>query len=150
MNQSIQSTMITQNGLKKSSSFIANNNSTSKKSYKASTLTQLWWLVWRSAISATRNPMEIRLALMQNTFIGIMFGLIFLQTSLDQDGVQNINSVLILLLMNASFSNMFVVLNSFPAEMPIFLREHGNGMYRVINYYLSKFIIDVYIYIYMF
>ena len=72
-----------------------------------------------------------------------MFGLIFLQIELDQIGVQNINGVLFLLLTNSSFSNIFGVVNTFPAEIPIFIREHGNSMYRVVNYYLSKFIIEV-------
>jgi len=44
---------------------------------------------------------------------------------------------------NQSFSNMFAVLNSFPAELPIFIREHQNGMYMVLPYYLSKIFIDV-------
>jgi hypothetical protein len=32
---------------------------------------------------------------------------------------------------------------TFPAEVPIFLREHQNRMYRVISYYLAKILIDV-------
>jgi hypothetical protein len=72
-----------------------------------------------------------------------MLGLIFLRLKYDQTGVQNINGVLFLLLTNTSFSNMFAVLNTFPAEIPIFLREHQNGMYMVITYYLSKIFIDV-------
>lgn len=53
------------------------------------------------------------------------------------------NGVLFLFLTNASFSNMFAVLNTFPLEIPIFIREHQSGMYSVATYYLSKVLIDV-------
>jgi hypothetical protein len=32
---------------------------------------------------------------------------------------------------------------SFPAEIPILMREHKNGMYRILPYYLSKILVDV-------
>ena len=41
----------------------------------------------------------------------------------DQDGVQNINGVLFLVITNSSFANLFPVLQSFPLELPIFLRQ---------------------------
>lgn len=47
------------------------------------------------------------------------------------------------MLVNTTFSNIFPILNTLPAMIPIFLREHKNGMYRVINFYMSKFLIDV-------
>lgn len=112
-------------------------------SYKTNSLVQLYWLVWRSFISSARNPMETRIMIVQTIFIAVLFGLIFLRQELDQNGVQNINGVLFLLLTNSSFSNIFGVVNTFPAEIPIFLREHSNSMYRVVNYYLSKFVIEV-------
>lgn len=56
------------------------------------------------------------------------------------------NGVLFLFLTNASFSNMFAVLNTFPLEIPIFIREHQSGMYSVATYYLSKILIDVVIF----
>ena len=73
-----------------------------------------------------------------------MFGLIYLRLSNDQNGVQNINGVLFLFLTNFSFSYMSSVLNAFPSEIPIFLREHQNGMYNVLSYYLSKIFIEVF------
>ena len=35
------------------------------------------------------------------------------------------------------------VFQNFPLELPIFLREHGSGLYRVDTYYLSKSITDL-------
>jgi ABC-type multidrug transport system permease subunit len=112
-------------------------------SYKTNSLTQLGWLMWRSSISMLRSPMETRIQAVQTLVLGIVFGLIYLRTTLDQRGVQNINGVLFLLITNASFSNLFGVINTFPAEIPIFLREHNNAMYRVINYYLAKSLVEI-------
>jgi len=72
-----------------------------------------------------------------------LLGLIFLRLTYDQTGIQNMNGILFLLLTNTSFSNMFPVINAFTVEIPIFIREHQNGMYSVFSYYLSKFLVDV-------
>jgi hypothetical protein len=62
--------------------------------------------------------------------LATIFGLIYLQQGNDQISVQNINGVLFLVITNASFSYLFAVLNSFPAELPVALKEHSNGMYK--------------------
>ena len=111
--------------------------------YKTGSLNQLKWLLWRSFLGSSRNPLETKISLIQTVVIAVLFGLIYLRLKVDQDGVQNINGVLFLLITNQSFSNLFPVINSFPAEIPIFLREHHAGMYRVINYYMSKVISEV-------
>jgi ATP-binding cassette, subfamily G (WHITE), eye pigment precursor transporter len=116
---------------------------TNESGYKSNSFTQLRWLTWRNVIATVRNPMDTKIGIMQAIIIALLFGLIFLQQELTQEGVQNINGVLFLFITNMSFSNMFAVINSFPAELPIFYREHQNGMYRVINYYMSKVISDV-------
>lgn len=76
--------------------------------------------------------------------IAVIFGLIFLNQDYSKPGViQNVNGVCFLLITNSSFSFLFAVINSFPPEIPIFLREHYNGLYRVLAYYLSKLMIEV-------
>lgn len=115
-------------------------------------------------MSSARNPMDTKIMAIQTIFIAILFGLIYLQLSISQADIQNINGVLFLLITNASFSNLFGVLNSFPAEIPIFIRlivndlnfvilktilmlnyfrEYQNRMYRVFNYYMSKTLCEV-------
>jgi ATP-binding cassette, subfamily G (WHITE), eye pigment precursor transporter len=42
-----------------------------------------------------------------------------------------------------TFGNLFAVINVFTQELPIFLREHFNGMYRVDVYYICKVLVDV-------
>ena len=53
-------------------------------------------------------------------------------------GVQSINGALFLIVTNMTFANMFAVINVITAELPIFLREHFNGMYRTDVYFITK------------
>ena len=50
----------------------------------------------------------------------------------------SINGAIFLFITNMTFSNMFAVINVFCMELPIFLREHFNGMYRTDVYFLTK------------
>ena len=55
----------------------------------------------------------------------------------------NINGAMFLFITNMTFSNMFSVINVFCMELPIFLREHFNGMYRTDTYFLAKQIAEL-------
>ena len=43
-----------------------------------------------------------------------------------------------MLLTNTSFGNIFAVVNVFCSELPVFRREHFNGLYRTDVYFLAK------------
>lgn len=57
---------------------------------------------------------------------------------MDQEGIQNMNGVLFICLVNTSFGTIFGVVNNLPKEIPVFVREHQNGIYRVLPYYLAS------------
>ena len=50
----------------------------------------------------------------------------------------SINGAIFLILFYMSFPNIFAVIGVFSGELPIFLREHHNGMYRTDVYFLAK------------
>lgn len=106
--------------------------------YEASWLQQFKAVFVRSFRTVLREPMVTRVRVIQTIVIAVVLGLIYLQLDVTQTGVMDINGVLFLLLMNMTFSNVFGVLNSFPLETPIFLREYGIGLYRVDVYFLCK------------
>ncbi|CAF0819089.1 unnamed protein product [Brachionus calyciflorus] len=114
-----------------------------KFEYKANFLTQMYWLLWREIIVNIRSPVALRVQLIQSIFIALLFGIIYFQLKINQKGIQNITSLLFLCESNNSFGSIFAVLNTFPAEIPIFIREHQNRMYRVVSYFLSKVFIDL-------
>ena len=96
------------------------------------------WLFWRSWTNTFRDVILFRVRVMQALFIAIILGLVYLQIELDQKGVQDINGAMFLMIMFTSFSNNFAIINSFPIEISIFMREYGSGLYRVDTYYLTK------------
>ena len=80
--------------------------------------------------------------------LAAILGILYLgQDEKTQNGAQNINGALFLILTQMSFSNMFSVVNVFCVELPIFLREHFNGMYRTDVYYIAKQIAEFPIFI---
>ncbi|XP_055346252.1 protein white-like [Paramacrobiotus metropolitanus] len=114
-----------------------------KSAYKANWFRQFAAVMWRSALSVVREPLIVKVRLIQTIFIALLLGIIFLRQENTAEGVQNINGAIFLFLTNMTFGNLFAVINVFTQELPIFLREHFNGMYRVDVYFLSKTLVDV-------
>lgn len=96
-----------------------------------------------------REPMVLRVRLAQTMVIGILLGLIYLRLDINQEGVMNINGVLFLFLMNATMVNVFAVANTFPIELPIFLREYGIGLYRVDVYFFCKMVAELPLFVFI-
>jgi ATP-binding cassette, subfamily G (WHITE), eye pigment precursor transporter len=117
-----------------------------KVQYRSNVLVQFRWLLWRSSLSVLRDPRSSYIALIQTIFISVILGLVYLQQKNDQPGIQNINGVLFLMLLNSSFSNMFAVINLYSFELPIMMKEHKDGMYRIVSYYLAKTVVDLPLY----
>jgi len=115
--------------------------------YKASWGEQFSALAWRQALAVIKNPMLIQVKIIQAFVIAIILGVIYLGQDNDQAGIQNSNGALFVLITNISFGNIFGVCNVFCAELPVFLREHFNGMYRTDTYFLTKQLVELPLYI---
>ncbi|PNF26870.1 hypothetical protein B7P43_G16260 [Cryptotermes secundus] len=111
--------------------------------YKASWWAQLRAVFWRSWISIIKEPLLIKVRILQTLMVSVLIGVIYYGQDLNQDGVMNINGALFIFLTNMTFQNVFAVINVFCAEMPVFLKEHHNGMYRVDVYFLCKTLAEV-------
>ena len=123
------------------------NDLQNRSPYKAS-----WWrqqraLLWRCWLAQARDVNVFAARIIQTLIIALIIGLIYFQQNYNQKGVQNINGALFLFLTQMTFSNLYGVLNSFPLELPIFFREHHNGMYRVDSYFLCKNLAEIPIFI---
>ncbi|KAK8720985.1 hypothetical protein OTU49_012992, partial [Cherax quadricarinatus] len=113
-----------------------------KSPYKASWWTQFRNVLWRSWLEVVREPMLIKVRFFQVMAIALLIGMIYWGQQLTQEGITNINGALFLLLTNMTFQNVFGVVSTFCAQLPIFLREHFNGMYRTDVYFLSKMLAE--------
>lgn len=110
----------------------------SRSPYKASWCRQFRSVFWRSWLTNKRDVLIFRIRFFQSIFIGLVTGIIFFQTTIDQDGIENIYGAFFFLVTSVSFSNISAVTFTFPIERNIFLREHNNRMYRTDIYFLSK------------
>jgi len=119
------------------------NTKNKASQYKSSFCGQMRALLWRSGISIMKEPMATRIRFFQTITAAIIFGLLYFDQPLDQKGIMNINGVIFLCVINMSFSNMFMVVNIFCQEIPIFLREHFNGTYSTYAYFMSKQIVEL-------
>ncbi|XP_077978606.1 protein white-like [Glandiceps talaboti] len=115
----------------------------SRSPYKASWFAQFRAVMWRTYLDNAREPMIIRVRTLQTIIIALIIGLVFLQQPLDQDSIQNINGCLFLFVTNMTFANLFAVIQVFPLELPVFLREHFNGMYRTDVYFICKNLVEL-------
>nr|XP_012233125.1 PREDICTED: protein white isoform X1 [Linepithema humile] len=106
--------------------------------YKASWCEQFRAVLWRSWLSVIKEPLIIKVRLLQTIMVSLLIGVIYFGQRMDQDGVMNINGALFIFLTNMTFQNVFAVINVFCAELPIFLREQRNGMYRTDVYFICK------------
>lgn len=100
-------------------------------------------LTRRSFVNTLRDPVTTRARLAQAIFLSVMCGLIYLQLGDTQVDVQNKNGAIFFLLINQCMSAMFGVLQVFPLERPMFMREHESGLYGTSVYFLSKTISDL-------
>ncbi|VEN52172.1 unnamed protein product [Callosobruchus maculatus] len=113
-----------------------------KSPYKASWCSQFCAVLWRSWLSIIKDPMLVKVRLFQTLVISLIVGAIYYGQVLDENGVMNINGALFLFLTNMTFQNVFAVIHVFSSELPVFLRENKNGMYRTDVYFLSKVIAE--------
>ena len=114
-----------------------------KSIYRADTSLQFSALFWRSFLTTIREPVICKIRIIHSLSVALLLGTVFWQQDIDQRGVFNINALLFLLIMNMCFQTCFAVFNTFCAEIPLFFREHHNGMYRVDIYFLCKTIADI-------
>lgn len=82
--------------------------------------------------------MATRVLAGQTVVIGSFIGLIFLQLTMNQVGVQNKIGVLFILLMQCTFGYAFTVVQSYPLELQLVYREIKNRYYSSTPYFCVK------------
>ncbi|XP_062574765.1 protein white-like [Saccostrea cucullata] len=113
--------------------------------YQAPFFKQLRHLLWRSWITNIRNPTLVKIKLAESILFAVILGLFYLKTDnhYTQDDVMNINGCIFFAIVSLSLDTILPILNVFPCEVPIFVREYGCKLYRVDVYYLSKIIVEI-------
>lgn len=109
-----------------------------KQSYKVGFGKQLTSVLWRSWKANQREPFVSTLRIAQAIVIALIAGLVYLDQDLNQAGVTNMNGAMFFCITTLSFNSITGSLFVFPAELPVFLKEHKLGMYRTDVYFICK------------
>ncbi|CAD5234204.1 unnamed protein product [Bursaphelenchus xylophilus] len=118
-----------------------------KYKYRSTWFQQFVVLTKRSFLVTIREPMLLKVKLIQTIIISIILGLIYFNTPVKQSTIMNINGLLYQAASNMNFMFQFAALGMICAEYPIFLREHLSGTYRVSSYFLAKNVAELVQYI---
>lgn len=76
-------------------------------------------------------------------FIAFLISTPYTGLTVDQAGIQNMQGCLYLIVVETIFTFTYSVFHTFPSEIPVLLREIGNGLYSPGPYYISKMIVLV-------
>jgi len=97
----------------------------------------------RNLSDVVRTPLRIRAGIAQSIFLSLLIGLVYLQLDLGQLAVQDRQGALFFILTNQLMSSVVSIVNVFPEEKAVFMREHTNHMYRTTSYYVAKVMSDL-------
>lgn len=103
-----------------------------------SVMWQVEVLCRRNITRLVKDQLAFKARLGQNIVLSIIIGLIYLQLSVDQIGVQNFTGALFFITVNRVFMDASPEFMIFPLELPIVLREHRSALYRSGSWFFAK------------
>ncbi|XP_044734552.1 protein scarlet [Chrysoperla carnea] len=102
---------------------------------------KLYWITYRCILQVLRDPSVQRLRMIQKVVIALMVGFCYVgSTTLTQAGIQAVQGALFMLVAENTFTPMYTVLELFPRELPLFIREYKSGLYSASIYYIANVI----------
>ncbi|XP_076678314.1 brown isoform X2 [Andrena cerasifolii] len=107
-------------------------------------LTQVQWLTWRSYVDYKRNSASHLLRFVSYMFIGLLIASPYMNVigkTMDQGGIQNVQGLLYLVVVETVFTFNYAVFYTFPRELPLLLRDIAGGLYGPAPYYVSKVVV---------
>eukprot|EP00300_Choanocystis_sp_HF-7_P016356 c19385_g1_i1.p2 GENE.c19385_g1_i1~~c19385_g1_i1.p2 ORF type:complete len:669 (-),score=135.64 c19385_g1_i1:735-2741(-) len=108
-----------------------------ERKFETSFMTQLW-LLSKRAFKQQKGDTWSTINIVQYSVLTIVLSLIWWQTPVDAQSVNDRVGILFFLLLYFSFDPIFHTLMLFPSERPIFLKERASGLYRLSACYLAK------------
>ncbi|RHY43149.1 hypothetical protein DYB34_010250 [Aphanomyces astaci] len=111
------------------------------KTYQSSHLGvvgQLSLLCKRNVTRLVRDTLGFKARVGQTLFIAVIVGLIYLQLTKDQRGIQSFAGAMFFIVINQFFSNATPEFAAVPTELPIMIREYNGGLYHAWVWYLAK------------
>lgn len=110
-------------------------------------MTQTWFqqffiLLQRNFQEQMRSSKIIITSLIQTILIAILIGCVFLQIGTGQSSIVRRNPVIFFCAINQGVFGALMVINSFPTERALSLRERASGTYFASTYFTAKILAD--------
>jgi len=99
---------------------------------------EFWMLLKRNMINIVRIPLTSFIQLFSTAVQAAVAVLIYQNIDESKSGVQDRRGVLFYIALVMGFLGVNNVVQVFPVERPVFLRESNNNLYRVSTYFWSK------------
>ncbi|RNF14755.1 ATP-binding cassette protein subfamily G, member 1 [Trypanosoma conorhini] len=99
-------------------------------------------LMRRSAVELGRNRVYLFSQFVQAAFFAVIVGLIFINVKDDVTGIQDREGVIFMATMNRAMGQTFIMVNSFMADKPLYIREQMVGSYSPFMYFLSRTLVE--------
>ena len=105
-------------------------------------LRQVYILLRRNFQEHRRESQVIITSIIQTIIIAVLIGTVFLQIGNTQKSTVRRQPVLFFCVINQGIFGALMVINSFPAERALTLRERASGTYLASTYFTAKIIAD--------
>jgi ATP-binding cassette subfamily G (WHITE) protein 2 len=105
-------------------------------------LRQFFVLSQRSVRDALRSRTTLIAQILQNIICAVLIGTVFYNIGSDQQSMIKRMPVLFFCAINQGVFGALIVINSFPSERKIILRERAAGSYYVSAYYMAKIVAE--------
>jgi ATP-binding cassette subfamily G (WHITE) protein 2 len=110
---------------------------------KKSRLFEILYVSQRTFRNAFRNPALVGMQTGVSIFLGVLIGLIYINTDNSMDiGVKNRLGAIFFIVTNQVFGSLSA-LDLFIKERPLFQHENVSGYYHVSTYFMSKILCDI-------
>lgn len=86
---------------------------------------------------------EVRARFFNSIMMGIILGLIYYNQGDSQQSAKNLLGLFFILTMYQVMISMFSVLQVFPADVKVFMRENLSGANRVSSYFLARLLAEI-------
>jgi ATP-binding cassette subfamily G (WHITE) protein 2 len=115
------------------------------RSNRAPWFKQFCVLSTRSLKDTLRNRTTIIAQILQNIIVAVLIGTVFYDIGSDQRSMVKRMPVLFFCAINQGVFGALIVINSFPSERKIVLRERAAGSYYVSAYYMAKIVAETFL-----
>ncbi|CAF3391299.1 unnamed protein product [Rotaria sp. Silwood1] len=110
---------------------------------KKSRLQEIFYVSQRTFRNAFRNPALVGMQTAMSIFLGVLIGLIYMNTDRSLDsGLKNRIGAIFFIVTNQVFGSLSA-LDVFIKERNLFQHENASGYYHVSTYFISKLICDI-------